>query len=124
MAHGLCVCSAVGMGLTDRADSDQLHQQQQRPAMTTCTYIGTTDYSTLHPTCCSPVVEGRSYCTEHLYVVYKQGTARARRHKEIRTVDKVRLVEQLMHEAVAELEAEGFDVYGERELNLDEVGEV
>jgi hypothetical protein len=59
-----------------------------------------------------------------LYVVYKQGTARARRHKEIRTVDKVRLVEQLMHEAVAELEAEGYDVYGERELNLDEVGEV
>ena len=92
--------------------------------MTTCTYIGSNDHNNLQPTCCSPAVEGRSYCTEHLYVVYKQGTARARRHKEIRTVDKVRLVEQLMHEAVAELEAEGFDVYGERELNLDEVGEV
>jgi hypothetical protein len=34
-------------------------------------------------------------------------------------VDKVRLIEQLMNEAVAELEAEGFDCYGERELDLD-----
>jgi hypothetical protein len=35
-------------------------------------------------------------------------------------VDKVRLVEQLLNEAVAELEAEGFDVYGERELTLED----
>jgi len=124
MAHCLCVCSAVGMGLTGREYSRRLHEQQQGPAMTTCTYIGSNDHNNLQPTCCSPVVAGRAYCTEHLYVVYKQGTARARRHKEISTVDKVRLVEQLMHEAVAELEAEGYDVYGERELNLDEVGEV
>jgi hypothetical protein len=59
-----------------------------------------------------------------LYVIYKQGTARAQRKKELSTVDKVRMVENLLNEAVAELEAEGFDVYGERELNLDEVGEV
>ena len=107
------------MGLTGRADSDQL--QQQRTAMTTCAYIGSTDYSVLQPTCCSPAVAGRAYCTEHLYVVYKQGTARPKRKKEHSTVDKVRLVESLMNEAIAELEAEGFDVYGERELGLDEV---
>jgi hypothetical protein len=56
-----------------------------------------------------------------LYVVYKQGTARPKRKKELTTVDKVHLVESLMNEAIAELEAEGFDVYGERELGLDEV---
>jgi hypothetical protein len=62
---------------------------------------------------------GKSYCAEHIYIVYKQGTARAKRKKELTTVDKVRMVEELMHEAIAELEAEGFDVYGERELDLD-----
>jgi hypothetical protein len=71
--------------------------------------------------CGCATVLGRSYCTEHIYLVYKQGTARAKRHKETRTVDKVRVVEQLMHEAIAELEAEGFDCYGERELDLDRV---
>ena len=124
MAHCLCVCSGMGMGLTGRADSDQLHQQQQGQAMTTCAYIGNNDYNILQPTCCASAVAGRAYCTEHLYVVYKQGTARARRKKELSTVDKVRIVENLLNEAVAELEAEGFDVYGERELDLDEVGEV
>jgi hypothetical protein len=48
--------------------------------------------------------------------VYQKGTARAKRKKELRTVDKVRMVEELMNEAIAELEAEGFDVYGRREL--------
>jgi len=124
MAHCLCVCSGMGMGLTGRAYSIRLHQQQQEQAMTTCTYIGNNDYNILKPACCARAVAGRAYCTEHLYVVYKQGTARARRKKELNTVDKVRMVESLLNEAVAELEAEGYDVYGERELNLDEVGEV
>jgi hypothetical protein len=48
-------------------------------------------------------------------MVYKVGTARARRKKEERTVDKVRLVESLMNEAIAELDAEGFDCYGDSE---------
>jgi hypothetical protein len=51
--------------------------------------------------------------------VYKAGTKRATRHKELRTVDKVRIIESLMNEAIAELEAEGFDCYGESELNKD-----
>jgi hypothetical protein len=70
--------------------------------------------------CGCATVLGKSYCAEHIYLVYKQGTARAKRHKEVRTVDKVRIVEQLLNEAVAELEAEGFDCYGERELDLDQ----
>ena len=79
-----------------------------------CTYIGTGQ------PCTQPALPGRSYCADHLYVVYKQGTARAKRKKELTTVNKVRIVEELMHEAIAQLEAEGFDCYGERELNLDE----
>jgi len=79
-----------------------------------CAYLGTATRA-----CGCATVPGRSYCAEHMALVYQKGTARARRHKETRTVDKVRLVEQLMMEAIAELEAEGFDVYGERELDLD-----
>jgi len=83
---------------------------------TGCAYLGTSTHS-----CGAATVPGRSYCAEHMALVYRAGTARARRHKEIRTVDRVKLVEQLMLEAIAELEAEGFDVYGERELDLDTI---
>jgi hypothetical protein len=48
-------------------------------------------------------------------MVYKAGTKRATRHKELRTVDKVRLVESLFNEAIEQLEAEGFDCYGDSE---------
>ena len=82
-----------------------------------CQYIGGDG---LKPTCTHAALEGYSYCAEHLAVVYKQGTARARRHKEIRTVDKVRIVESLMNEAIQELEAEGFDCYGDSELGVVE----
>ena len=82
--------------------------------ITDCTYMGNSTTA-----CGCPTVLGKSYCAEHIYIVYKQGTARAKRKKELTTVDKVRMVEELMHEAIAELEAEGFDVYGERELDLD-----
>jgi hypothetical protein len=33
----------------------------------------------------------------------------------MRTVDKVRIVESLMNEAILELETEGFDCYGDSE---------
>jgi len=78
-----------------------------------CLYIGGDGY---RPTCTHAALAGHSYCAEHLAVVYKAGSSRAKRHKEIRTVDKVRIVEELMNSAIAELEAEGFDCYGEREL--------
>jgi hypothetical protein len=51
--------------------------------------------------------------------VYKAGTARARRKKEERTVDKVRLIESLFNEAIEQLEAEGFDCYGDSELKTN-----
>jgi len=78
--------------------------------MTKCQWIGNGEG------CNHTAVEGRSYCTEHLAMVYKMGTARARRKKEERTVDKVRIVESLMNEAIAELEAEEFDCYGDSEF--------
>ena len=81
-----------------------------------CQYIGGNGHS---PTCTHTALEGRSYCLEHLAVVYKAGTKRATRHKELRTVNKVRIIESLMNEAIAELEAEGFDCYGESELDKD-----
>ena len=77
--------------------------------MTQCTYIGD------GTGCTATALAGKSYCAEHYSLVYQKGTARARRHKEIRTVDKVRIVESLFNEAVSELEAEGFDVYGDSE---------
>jgi len=83
--------------------------------ITECQYLGTA----LVPCGCASLA-GKSYCEEHYSIVYQQGTARARRHKEIRTVDRVKVVEQLMNEAIAELEAEGFDCYGKRELTLED----
>jgi hypothetical protein len=56
-----------------------------------------------------------------LFKVYKQGTTRAKRKKELQTVDKVRIVQELLNDAIAELEAEGYDCYAERELGLEEL---
>ena len=81
--------------------------------MTICQYIGAHGHT---PTCTATALEGKSYCQEHLAMVYKAGTKRAKRHKELRVVDKVRIVESLINEAIAELEAEGFDCYGDSEL--------
>ena len=82
----------------------------------TCQYIG--EHGT-RPTCTHLALAGHSYCAEHLALVYKAGTARARRKKEERTVDKVRLIESLFNEAIEQLEAEGFDCYGDSELKTN-----
>lgn len=82
----------------------------------TCQYIGGNGHT---PTCTHAALPGHSYCAEHYAMVYKAGTKRATRHKEIRTVDKVRIVESLMNEAIEQLEAEGFDCYGTSELDTE-----
>ena len=104
MAHCLCVCSSMGMGLTGSTRRTQLQQQGQ--AMTTCAYIGSNDYSILQPSCCNTTVKGRAYCEEHLWLVYKKGTA-VHRKKDIQTAAHVRMMEQLMTEAIEELIEEG-----------------
>lgn len=78
------------------------------PKITECQYIGAdADYRRLAPTCCQPPVAGRSYCEEHLWRVYQQGTA-VQRKKDQRRADTVHLWESLFNEAVEELENEGF----------------
>ena len=77
--------------------------------MTTCTYIGT------GPRCTHTALEGRSYCADHYAVVYRVGSGRQRKKDTLRA-QRVRLVQQLFYEACDQLEAEGFDVYGDSEL--------
>jgi hypothetical protein len=86
--------------------------------MTTCTYIGPSvedsNYTRLQPTCCAAVVPDRSYCADHLWVVYKQGSAVVRK-KDQRTAELVWNIQDAFNEAITELEAEGFDCYGDSE---------
>ena len=86
--------------------------------MTTCTYIGPTvdegAYTRLQSTCCADSVAGRSYCLDHLWLVYKQGTA-VHRKKDKRTAESVWNIQDAFNEAITELEAEGFDCYGDSE---------
>ena len=75
-----------------------------------CQYIGTElGYHRLRPTCTQAALEGRSYCEQHLHVIYQKGTARARRKKDLRVAAAVWDVESIFNEAVEELVAEGFD---------------
>ena len=86
--------------------------------MTTCTYIGPSvedsNYARLQPSCCAAVVADRSYCEDHLWVVYKQGSAVVRK-KDQRTAESVWNIQDAFNEAITELEAEGFDCYGDSE---------
>ena len=79
--------------------------------MTTCTYIGT------GPRCTHTALEGRSYCADHYAVIYRVGSGKQRKKDTLRA-QRVRLVQQLFYEACDQLEAEGFDVYGDSELIL------
>jgi hypothetical protein len=61
--------------------------------------------------CCNhDTIEGRAYCEQHLWRVYQQGSARARRKKDIRVAASVHTWESLFNEAVEELVLEGFDL--------------
>lgn len=55
-------------------------------------------------------VDGRAYCEQHLWLVYEQGSSRARRKKDIRVAASVHTWESLFNEAVEELVLEGFDL--------------
>ncbi len=77
--------------------------------VSTCTYMGTSTTPCGHAT-----LPGKSYCAEHYALVYKVGTA-VNRKKDKRIAAAVWDLESAMHEAVAELEAEGFDVWGDSE---------
>ena len=73
--------------------------------ITTCQYLGDGKH-----VCGKPTVKGRSYCEEHLHIVYQKGTARARRKKDERVAAAVWDIESEFNAAVEELIAEGFDL--------------
>ena len=73
----------------------------------TCQYIGSTDHNVLKPTCTHASLKGRSYCTEHIWLVYKEGSAQHRK-KDGRRYQQIRQLEALFEEACLELEEEGF----------------
>ena len=78
-------------------------------AITKCTYLGDSTTACGHPT-----LPGKSYCAEHYALVYQAGTARAKRKKDIRVANTVWSIQDAFNEAVAELEAEGYDINDER----------
>jgi hypothetical protein len=82
-----------------------------------CQYIGEQG---LRPTCTHAALPGRSYCAEHLAVVYKEGTARARRKKDIRVAAAVWDLESEFNAAVEELVLEGYDFEEERWAVVEE----
>jgi len=83
---------------------------------TRCTYIGT------GTPCPCTTLEGKSYCEEHYAMVYKVGSGKQRK-KDTHQAQRVRLVQQLFYEACDQLEAEGFDVYGDSEMDLSPAAE-
>ena len=75
-----------------------------------CQWLGEQQQGSVYMcTCDQPVVANRSYCEEHLWRVYQKGSA-VNRRKDKRIAEAVWDVESAFHEAVAELEAEGFDL--------------
>jgi hypothetical protein len=78
---------------------------------TTCTYLG----DAMKPCGCR-AVEGKSYCAEHVFVVYQKGSANRKRHKDTRRANAIRDLISDFNAAVEELESEGFDVHGDSEL--------
>ena len=71
---------------------------------TACAYLGD---STTACGCAS--VEGRSYCVQHIGLVYKLGTARATRKKDKKVAAAVWDLESEFNAAVEELVAEGYN---------------
>lgn len=72
---------------------------------TECQYLG----NNLRPCCKGKPVLGRSYCAEHIGLVYQAGTARARRRKDERVAAAVWDIESEFNAAVEELIEEGYD---------------
>jgi hypothetical protein len=58
--------------------------------------------------CDHPALEGKSYCEEHVWLVYQKGSALSKRKKDIRVANRVHELESLINDAVAELIDEGY----------------
>lgn len=73
--------------------------------ITQCSWLG--DSPTMRPVCCNPVVEGRSYCEEHIWKVYQKGTALGKRKKDIKRAQAIWDIESEFNAAVEELINDG-----------------
>lgn len=73
--------------------------------ITECQWIGNSP--TMRPSCSCKAIEGRSYCRDHLWLVYQEGTAVRKRKKDIRRAEAYWNLESEFHDAVAELVEEG-----------------
>ncbi len=75
------------------------------------TYKGPTPYCG-----CKTLVGTSLYCQEHYPKIYAQGSALRRRHKDTRRAEALRQLQSDFNAVIEELEAEGFDLYGDSEL--------
>lgn len=66
-----------------------------------CTWIGEGEG------CSKQALPGRSYCSDHLFVVYQKGTANGKRKKDIQRANAIWDIENEFNLALLELEAEG-----------------
>ena len=73
--------------------------------ITECRWIG--NNPAMKSVCCQPTLPGRSYCEEHLWKVYKQGSALGKRKKDARRANAIWDFESEFNAAVEELIAEG-----------------
>lgn len=79
--------------------------------MSKCLWIGSGEG------CSHNSVNLRSYCDQHIWRVYQEGTRLNKRTKDKRTAATVQFWESMMNDAVEELEAEGWDFrIGNREV--------
>jgi len=81
-----------------------------------CSYLGTAYDPRTHqgptPYCgCRDLYADTLYCVEHAALMYRQGSALRKRHKDTRRADAVRQLVSDFNAAVEELEHEGFDLY-------------
>ena len=95
--------------------NDQLDRQLLR--RDGCTYLGpdydsrTWDYNAKPtPYCGCKDLHGDSlYCKEHYPLMYSRGTALRKRKKDLKRVDKIREIEQLVRDCAEELEESGWE---------------
>ena len=85
-----------------------------------CTYLGPDFDTRTHPYAqgvptpyCGrhDLVEGKLYCEHHYPLMFQVGTANRKRKKDIKRANAIRDLISDFDSVVAELEAEGFDVY-------------
>lgn len=69
--------------------------------ITQCSWIG--DSPKMKPVCCKPVIDGKSYCEDHVWQVYQKGTALARRKKDARRAQAIWDIESEFNSVVEEL---------------------